>query len=301
MDQRRFLSTLTVLLAAMLGTGVCQNSDSFGSFGIKRFAFETGPGSFSSPHEDIFVLDSLKSKPRRLATGTNAVWSPDGQRLAYCEHEGWGTPHIVLGQMQLIDADGSDHRQLTKLPGGACPVGWSRDGQKIAFGSAQSGILFLDKDGNVTNISPGSVGLWSPDGSKLAFWKYRESRNSSGSIWVANADGSNPRKVIDDNSEIEDLTWGPDGETLLFASEREHKGKSKIFRVKLDGSNLETVAEDKKLSFFSPVISPDNKSLVVGAFPSGSGDSTILLLDLTTHTRTVLAHGTHPHIVWDKP
>jgi Tol biopolymer transport system component len=205
--------------------------------------------------------------------------------------------------MQVINADGSGHKQLTNLQGGACPVDWSRDGQKIAFGGPTRGVLVLGQGGeSVTSVLPGIVGLWSPDGNKLAFWKYRESRQSSGSIWVANADGTDSRKVIDDNSEVEELSWSPDGKSILFSSEREHKGKSEIFRIRADGSELETFAADKKLSFFYPRLSPDGKYLVVDAYPgNGSGESTILLLDLTNHSRTVLAHGKHPHIVWEKP
>lgn len=305
MKERRLLSVFIVILTGvLLKTSVCQTKAGFGSFGIRELAFEVGPGSFSSAHEDIFILDSPKAKPRRLATGTSVVWSPDGEKIAYCAHEGWGTPHIVLGQMQVIDADGSAHKQLTSLSGGACPVDWSSDGQRIAFGGAATrGVLLLGQDGeSVASILPGTTGLWSPEGNRLAFWKYRESRKASGSIWVANADGTEPKKVIDDNSEVIELAWFPDGQSVLFSSEREHKGKSEIFRVKLDGSNLETFAADKKLSFFFPVISPDGKYLVIDAYTrGGSGESTISVLNLINHTRTALAHGMHPRIVWEKP
>jgi Tol biopolymer transport system component len=304
MKRLRFVSSfILIFMGVLLGNAACQTDAGFGSFGIKEFAFEVGPGSIFSPHEDIFVLDSPKSKPRRLTTGTNALFSPDGRKIVYCAHEGWGTAHIVLGQMQVVNTDGSGHKQLTNLQGGACPVDWSSDGHKIAFGGATHGVAVLSDDGeSVTSILPGIAGIWSPDGSKLLFWKYRESRQSSNSIWVANGDGKDARKVIDDNTEVIELCWSPDGETILFSSERQHHGKSEIFRVRLDGSNLETFAADKKLSFFFPRISPDGRYLVVDAYrTNGSRESTILLLDLTNHSRTILAHGMHPHIVWKKP
>ena len=289
-----------LVLIGVLNTLASSQSDTgFEAFGIKKLAFETGPGSFFEPHEDIFVLDSLKSKPRRLATGISAVWSPDGQRIAYCAHVGWGTKHIVLGRMQLINADGSGHAELTNIPGGACPLEWLPDGKRI---TSSGGTLVLDSDGlQVASVLKEAVGLPSPDGSKRAFFKYRESRQSSGSIWVTDTDGTNPRKVIDDNSEMIWLCWSPDGESILFSSHRESKKQSEIFRVKVDGTALEKIATDKKLSFVRPAISPNGKYLVVSAYGSGT-DASILLMDLSNQSRTVLAHGIHAtaSILWDR-
>lgn len=290
------------LVAALPKTSFCQSGDGFGAFGIKKFAFVTGPGSFFSPHEDIWVLDSLNSKPRRLAEGIAAVWSPDGKRIAYCAHEGWGTARVVLGQMQLVNADGTGHKQLTNLPGGACPTDWSLDGRMLAFaGPYQGFLLFGNDDAQPPTVLRGVPGKWSPDGSKLAFSKYRESAKSSGSIWVANGDGKNPRKVIDDNSEMVSLCWSPDGESILFSSRRENKKRSEIFRVKVDGTALEKVATDKNSSLVRPAISPNGKYLVVSAYGSGS-DASILLMDLSNQSRTVLAHGIQAEasILWDQ-
>ena len=77
------VSQVLVLIVASLGNGaLAQNGIGFDSFGIKRLAYETGPGSLFAPHEDIFVVDSLKAKPRHLVGGIAAVWSPDGQTMA---------------------------------------------------------------------------------------------------------------------------------------------------------------------------------------------------------------------------
>jgi len=298
MDRAKVLSIIVLVVTVCGNAALAQNGTGFEAFGIKKLAYQTGPGSWFAPHEDIFVLDSLKSKPRHLVTGTSAIWSPDGQRIAYCAHEGWGTKHITLGQMQLINADGSGHKQITNSPGGVCPFDWSSDGHKI---SSSQGVLVLGSDGeSVTSVLSGIHGQWSPDGKRLAFSKYRASIQSTGSIWVTNADGLDPKKVIDDNSEIVRICWSPDGESLLFSSHRDNPQRMEIFRVRLDGSHLETVATDKKLSFIVPLISPDGKYLVVGAQGGGPDEGTIIAIDLATQKRTVLAHGNSPHIVWAK-
>ena len=287
------------LVSLFAKTSFAQSDGGFSAFGIKKFAFVTGPGSFFSPHEDIWILDSVKSKPRRLAEGIAAVWSPDGKRLAYCAHEGWGTKHIVLGQLQLINADGSGHVQLTNIPGSACPVDWSADGKRI---SSTAGVIILDSKGlGIADVLQGVQGLWSPDGSKLAFSKYRESAKSSGSIWVADSDGKNQRKVIDDNSEMVSLCWSADGGSILFSSVRENKKRSEIFRVNVDGTGLEKVATDKNLSRVNPSVSPNGKYLVLTAYGSADDNASVILMDLSSHSNTVLAHGIHAEaaILWD--
>lgn len=297
MKGQTFRVLLLAAVAVGAGNAVGKDSADLASFGIKKLAFETGPGSWYSPHEDIFVLDSLKSKPRHLANGLAATWSPDGERLAYCAHEGWGTKQIVLGQMQIINADGSGRKEVTNLQGGACPVDWSPDGRRIAVAGKVPGILVVDDTAAApaTNVSSGTVGVWSPNGAKIAFWR-------SSAIWIANSDGLSATKVIDDNSAVVRLCWSPDGEQIIFSSHRENKARPEIFRLNLDGSKIEKIAADKKLGYAHPLISPDGKYLVLEAY-EGTAEGSIVLLNLSSHDRTVLVRGAYLHlsgIVWDK-
>jgi hypothetical protein len=106
MNAPRAFLVVALVLTVLGNVAFAQNGNGFDAFGIKKLAYENGPGSWFAPHEDIFVLDSLKSKPRHLVTGTDPVWSPDGEKIAYCAHEGWGTKHITFGQMHLVNVDG---------------------------------------------------------------------------------------------------------------------------------------------------------------------------------------------------
>jgi Tol biopolymer transport system component len=271
------------------------------SFGIKKLVFEV------NGHEGyISVLDQLHEKPKLVARGRMAMWSPDGRKIAYCTPEPFavmlkGTMQFVLGQMQLVSADGAGRKQLTDIPGGACPIDWSPDGKTIAFaaGSGEHGFVVLAPGENgVGNVVSGNAGRWSPDGSKMLFWKQFKNPKSSGSIWVADGDGLNPRKLIDDSS-IDCPSWNPDSQRILFSSDREHKGKYEVFQVKLDGSGLETFASDNKYSLYCPLLSPDGKYLVVDVHKHDSDDSTIMVLDMTNHAETPIAHGRNPRIIWE--
>jgi len=271
-----------------------------GHSSIKKLAIEVNRGGFPLPQTDIVVVASPNSKPKRLIEGLNPTWSPAGDKIAYCVREERG-----FGQVQLINADGSGHTQLTHLKGGACPTDWSHDGEKIvliAYGAKTPSIFVMSKNGeNVTQITAGYGARWSPNGKQLVFCRPAEGRGASDSIWIANADGTEATKVIEDNSQVLEVAWFPDGKSIVFSSEREHKHRSALFRVNVDGTGLEAIAVGKQLSLFFPVPSPDGAQIVADAYSMGSGEGSAILLDLSSHHASVLAHGLHPSVLWEKP
>jgi Tol biopolymer transport system component len=309
------MSNLRALLFFIIPFTVCVSGDfapcqaplDSPKYQVKKLAFEVNRGILCN---EVDVLDDpLSSKPRRLVAGIDPAWSPDGQRIAYGTRDGGR-----LGQIYVINADGSGRRQLTRVKDGALLPDWSPDGEKIAFTSWVAGksstIWIISKDGgNAKSIAEGIGARWSPDGSRLVFLRPRKKRRDKGSIWVVNADGTGERKVRDNDSPTGEVTWSPDGNSIAFASQREHK--SAIFRVNLDGTDLKAIASDERASVFFPVFSPDGRQLIADAFPehksrevpaswleAGLGDGTIVLVDLTGRPTKVLAHGTHPTAIW---
>jgi Tol biopolymer transport system component len=268
---------------------------------VKTLAFEVVGMGFPLRRTDIFVKASGVSKPKRIVEGLSPTLSPDGQKIAYCVRLG----PTAFGQIELINADGSGHMQLTKLTGGACPTDWSHDGEKIAFmgyGGKTPSIFVMSNNGeNVTQISARYGARWSPDGKQLVFCRPSERRGAGDSIWIANADGTAATKVIEDASQVLEVAWFPDGKSIVFSSEREHKHRSALFRVNVDGTDLEAVAVDNRFSLFFPVPSPDGTKIVADAFASDSGEGSVVLIDLASHHASVLAHGIHPSVLWAKP
>jgi DNA-binding winged helix-turn-helix (wHTH) protein/Tol biopolymer transport system component len=73
---------------------------------------------------------------------------------------------------------------------------------------------------------------FSPDGRRLVYAKGHD-------IWVANADGTNPHKLVTLNDYAWNIRWSPDGELLRFDNSNEHgDGDSYIWEVHADGSRL---------------------------------------------------------------
>jgi dipeptidyl aminopeptidase/acylaminoacyl peptidase len=104
------------------------------------------------------------------------------------------------------------------------------------------------------------------DGRRLAVTRGRASTD----IYLADIDPAggpllNPRRLTLDDRDDNDPRWTPDGNTVLFTSNR--GGKSGIYRQALDSRIAEAVTVGKEAAFGARM-SPDGKAILFG-----SGDS----------------------------
>jgi Tol biopolymer transport system component len=145
-------------------------------------------------------------------------------------------PNYDVGDIYMIDADGSNQINLTKTPEiDERYPDFSPDGSQLCFFnsgygrplSSDSGIYVMNIDGSNPSrlIKEGRATQcdWSPDGTKIAFTSIYDSINSTAQVsdeevYVINADGSG-RTNLTTNS-VSDLhaTWSPDGTRIAFAS-----------------------------------------------------------------------------------
>ena len=73
--------------------------------------------------------------------------------------------------------------------------------------------------------------VWSPDGRQLAFSKGSD-------LFLANADGTNARKLITVSSLANSIRFSPDGTRLRFTLWTPHTSSASIWEVRADGSGL---------------------------------------------------------------
>jgi Tol biopolymer transport system component len=212
------------------------------------------------PWPGLFVLSRDGSRTTLLPeavepTRPPPTWgsfSPDGTEVAYASDGSSRGPYI-------IDADGGKPRPLgdrckrTKVGGKRVELcgeplseaaAWSPDGSRIAWvdfveDSAKYGhhagvLSFVNPDGTDLReeVAPlpgeGAPSLvWSPDGSRLAFW-------GPSQIFVINADGSGLQQITDEGVNRWP-TWSPDGSRIAFV----HDGT--LYTMAPDGTDMQRV------------------------------------------------------------
>jgi dipeptidyl aminopeptidase/acylaminoacyl peptidase len=162
-------------------------------------AFEVGDNGYLATAAEnpshLWIIPADGGKPKRLTSGAWSLaksappsspaspinWSPDGKSLLFTRQE---RPHFGdndLTSVQLLNVDTGEIRKLTK------------------------------------HETLESFGLFSPDGSRVAYWYPRDSDpNNENEIFVTEAaggDGASATRSIDHN--LARVIWMPDGNSLL--------------------------------------------------------------------------------------
>ena len=167
---------------------------------------------------DVYIHDAATGTARNLTRGQewgdfnlDPAWSPDGRELALVAASGYFADAIVV-----LDLETGESWDFVGAPQALAPT-WSPDGRRIAFaGSTPTGaaIFVVDVQGGSRRVlvEHASQPDWSPDGSRLAYV------GGEGDIYVAHADGTQPRPLTRTETAIEsEPSWSPDGTRVAFA------------------------------------------------------------------------------------
>jgi Tol biopolymer transport system component len=205
---------------------------------------------------DLYLLPDGDAANRVALTNSPMIQerfpqlSPDGSRIAYGVLQADGTYDLYM--MELDGTRPTSNDPLLTGPGNLTDTSWSPDGRSLLVRSstARGGRIFL------LDLATGSFELfagnasnpeWSPDGSQVAFVSYRREDPGNADIFVANADGSEARAVIDTGSDDYFPSWAPDGTSITFTS-RAHGGDEDVFVADVSGEGLRNLTVDSSHS-----------------------------------------------------
>ena len=199
------------------------------------------------------LLAACDPAARDLASATAPAEAPAPAVIAFSAAGG----ESPLPEIWLVNADGSDRRQLTEspLPGsGAFPWEWSPDGSRIAYAVAIPHVMefgVVDVDGSdQRSLGSGFAPSWSPDGERLVFDRLVGDPPMS-AIHVIDLSGGERRRLIDGTG----ATWSPDGEEIVFTSGHGADSPS-ITSANADGSDRRVLARG-----VAPRWSPDGMQI----------------------------------------
>jgi Tol biopolymer transport system component len=139
--------------------------------------------------------------------GNGPAFSPDNKQIVYSG----GLPNTTVLGLMLVSADGGVPRQITTDNGGNAQ--WSPRGDRIVYQARDSvgmQVFTINPDGSgkrqlTHGKSNDGQPVWSRDGGSI-FWR-SDQNGTAWAIYVMNADGSSPHKLIDNTPPDPDL-WG---------------------------------------------------------------------------------------------
>lgn len=265
-----------------------------------KIVFQSDRNSGIGQGFHIYIIDSDQTGLIQITNGVSSdqgpVWSPDGTKILYASYL-----TDKNSELYLINSDGTNKKRLTYSPARDGHAKFSPDGKSIIFNSRRDEpggyeIYEMDIESGETDRMTDFEG-WdtypdiSPNGQKIIWRRVlpiggnsKSGRNSE--IFMMNRDGSNVQNLSNHPAFDGYPSWSPDGEKILFASNRnDQSGSGDNFHLYImdhDGTNVARLFENENyVEDARPRWSPDGTKILFNRqYVANESSADILIYEL---------------------
>lgn len=213
---------------------------------------------------NLWVVPTKGGKPRQFTYGNHRDnhprWSPDGRSIAFLSNR----QDEKQAQIFVIPFDGGEARPVTQMQGAFLDFSWSPDGERFA-------CLFVKKDEEAIEREKDEqkkkLGVVERHITRVFFKADGQGflPKERAHIWTVKVKNGKAKQLTSGFEYEEDMpVWTPDGEALLFTSNRSDNpdfdiDTTDLYMIPADGGELRKIETDHEFQKFMPSISPDGQ------------------------------------------
>lgn len=255
--------------------------------GQGRIAFSVG--------DELHVADGSARTTRLVGTGGAALWSHDGEWLAYTQGAGTDT------QLWLSRVDGSDKQRVSgSTPLTGVVFKWSPTAAVLAFapqGAELSKGLWRVRPGESALLAAAPEATvwsfgWSPDGRQIAYsltLPFADPAGRSDALFTVDGEGGQAeQRLVAERAGVAGIAWWPDGTGLVYHRVPQHSASLAADGVPLEalalGSREPRVFPEARVEFSDQWIDDRRFIAITGAGRWPTTNKQLAICDIDTLT-----------------
>jgi serine/threonine-protein kinase len=229
------------------------------------FTSHNSAAGFDDANLEVLFLETGERKVVYRG-GTYGRYLPSGH-LLFVNRENLFAVPFDLDEMEVRGTPIPVLQNLSASTEGGAQFSFSQTGDLVYLPGGvevpQYPIIWVNRDNSVGQLwpEPGAYAnpRLSPDGTRLSLTVFRE---QNWDIWVYDLDrGVSTRLTFDEGVDSEQV-WTPDGEYLIFSSDRD--GADSLYRKRADGSGDVERLTEASVAQWTSQVSPDGRYVIFG-------------------------------------